>query len=92
MDLLEQNPVRDKVDIQFLTNEVLRLGVVLVRRARERKRHQSLLPGDGPAASFCGSVGKGHWRGSIPYLQIIMCLTQDSVKCLVLTRANSRAR
>ena len=56
MDWLERNPVPDVVDIQFLTNEVLRLGKVLVRRARERKEQQSLLPGDGPATSFGGSV------------------------------------
>jgi hypothetical protein len=56
MDWLEQNPVRDAVDSQILTDKVLRLGKVLVRRARERKEQQSLLPGDGPATSFGGSV------------------------------------
>jgi hypothetical protein len=80
------------VDIQFLTNEVLRLGRVLARRAQERKGQQSLIPGDSPTTTFGGSVGRGHWRGSIPYLRIMMSLTQDSVKCLFLTRANSRSR
>jgi hypothetical protein len=79
------------VGIQFLTNEVLRLGEVLVRRAREREEQQSLLPGDGPATSFGGSDGRGHWRGSVRSLQIIMCLTQDSVKYPFPTRANSQS-
>jgi hypothetical protein len=95
MDWLERNPVRDKVDVQFLTNEVLRFGAVLVRRTQEHEEQLSLLPGDGPGntMSVGGSVvGRGHWRGCVPYLRIIMCLTQDSVNCRFLTRTDSRSR
>lgn len=39
-----------------------------------------------------GGVGVRKWRGLVPYLCMILCLTQDSVKCLYLTRADARLR
>jgi hypothetical protein len=71
--------------------EVLRLRNVLERRTEEQQ--QQVLT-NAPAGVQCGtsSGGRGHWRGSVPYLRIIMCLTQNNVKCLFLTRANSRSR
>lgn len=80
MEWLQQNPICDHADIEFLTNEVLRVEDVLIRKAREQQETNA------------GGGGRGHWRGSVPYLRLIMCLTQDNVKCLFLTRANSRSR
>jgi hypothetical protein len=33
-----------------------------------------------------GRVGGGAWRGNVPYMRIIMCLTGDDVKALFLAR------
>ena len=32
-----------------------------------------------------GAGGGRNWRGAVSYLRVIMCLTQDHVKCLFLT-------
>ena len=42
MEWLQQNPVRDRGDIEFLTNEVLRLEEVLIRKVREQQAIQSV--------------------------------------------------
>jgi hypothetical protein len=83
MEWLERNPFTTDADVEFLTNEVLRLRNVLLRKAREQDEQQQASAGRG---------GRGHWRGCVPYLRIIMCLTRDDVKCLFLTRANTRSR
>ena len=83
MEWLERNPFTTDADVEFLTNEVLRLRDVLLRRAREQEEQQQANTGRG---------GRGHWRGCVPYLRIIMCLTRDDVKCLFLTRANTMSR
>jgi hypothetical protein len=83
MEWLEENPVVDAKCIEFLTNEVFRLRVVL-----ETAQQQQIA-----AASSEAGGGRGqNWRGSVPYLRIIMCLTQDRVKALFLTRAIMRTR
>ena len=91
MEWLQQNPVCDIADIEFLTNEVLRLQELWIRRAQEQEEQDHRLV-VGNARSDGGSGGRAHWRGSIPYLRLIMCLTQDNVKCLFLTRADSQSR
>ena len=93
MEWLEQNPIRNVSDVDFLTNEVLRLQDLLVRRAQEQEEHNYRLVSGNTSRSGGSSGGRAHWWcGCIPYLRIIMCLTQDNVKCLFLTRANSRSR
>jgi hypothetical protein len=93
MEWLQQNPVRDRGNIEFLTNEVLRLEEVLTRKVREQQELQSVVGAGGQnSTSTSAGGGRGHWRGSVPYLCIIMSLTQDNVKCLFLTGANSRSR
>ncbi|KAI2497963.1 hypothetical protein MHU86_16514 [Fragilaria crotonensis] len=32
----------------------------------------------------------GQWRGSIPYMRLIMCLTEDDIKAAFLRRADTR--
>ena len=83
---LERNPVREVADIEFLRNEVARLHGILVR-AQEQARMEALNNSHGRAAG-----GGQNWRGVVPYLRIILCLTQDSVKRLYLTRADTRSR
>jgi hypothetical protein len=82
IEWLHQNPVRDEVDIRFLRSKVLRLRNVLKRRAQEQQELVAVGGGN-------GSGGRGHLQGCVPYLSVIMCQTQDSVKCLFLTSANS---
>ena len=58
---------------------------MLKRRAQEQ---QVLVAAGGGN----GSGGRGHWQGCVPYICVIMCLTQESVQCLFLTSANSQLR
>jgi hypothetical protein len=95
MEWLQRNPIRDRGNIEFLRNKVFRLEDVLTRKAREQQEMQSaLVVGGGGIAGSAGGCagGRGHWQGALPYLRIIMSLTQDNVTCLFLTRANSRSR
>lgn len=80
MEWLEHNPIRETADIEFLTNEVMRLRELLVRAQRQQ--------------GIDGGGGRGgrNWRGIVPYLRVIMCLTQDNVKRLFLARADTRSR
>jgi hypothetical protein len=82
LEWLERNPIHNVADIAFLTNEVFRLRDLLIRAQQQQ----------GVANSTTGSGGGGNWRGIIPYLCVIMCLTQDDVKSLFLARANTRLR
>ena len=59
---------------------------MLKRRVQEQQALVSVGGGNGT------SGGRGHWQGCVPYLCVIICLTQDSVKCLFLMRANSQLR
>ena len=88
MEWLERNPVRNGADIEFLETEVLRLETVLMRSTQDHSSEVHLSESRGRGSGG----GRGHWRGSVPYLRIIMCLTQDNVKCLFLTRADTRSR
>jgi hypothetical protein len=82
---LQRNPIREINDVDFLGDEVARLQRVLVRAQQEQASMDNNIHGR--------SAGGGrNWRGLIPYLRIILCLTQDSVKSLYLTRADARSR
>jgi hypothetical protein len=88
VDWLLRHPVKEDDDIKFLKSEVLRLHEVLVQvHEQDRRRNGFNTPVYGG-----GSAGGRKWRGVVPYLRIIMCLTEDNVKCLYLTRANARSR
>lgn len=82
MEWLEHNPIREAADIEFLvTNEVMRLRELLIRAQQEQGIDS------GPAGQ-----GGRNWRGIVPSLREIMCLTQDNVKRLFLARADTRLR
>jgi hypothetical protein len=85
MEWLQANPVRDPCDIEFLTTEVMRLRNVL-------ERDQQMQEANGELSTPVGTGGGRNLRGAVPYLQVIMCLTQDHVKCLFLTQANAQTR
>jgi hypothetical protein len=89
IEWLQQNPVNDNVEIDFLSNEIARLRNVLVRAQQHQESCDKL------AATSTNTpptnVG-GCWRGSLPYLCVIMCFTQDQGKVLFLTRANAQTR
>jgi hypothetical protein len=77
LEWLNHNPIRDVVDIEFLTNEVLRLQDLLV----VAQQQQGI---DSETTASGGQGGQRNWRGIVPYLRVIMSLTQDDVKCLFL--------
>ena len=84
---LEHNPVRDQQDIEFLRTEVSRLCGICERAAQQSRSSSGILMLSGGSAA-----GGRNWRGPVPYLRVIMALTQDNVKSLFLTRANVRTR
>ena len=87
MEWLESHPIKDKVGVDFLTAETLRLEQVLLRRARERQALPSDVAGGGSKEGG-GSI----WRGNVPYLRMIMCFTQNHIKSAFLRRANVQSR
>jgi hypothetical protein len=82
---LERNPVSEAADVEFLTTEVLRVREVYNAMLEEKAR---LIRTDASNER----VGGGAWRGNVPYMRIIMCLTEDDVKALFLARANGLSR
>jgi hypothetical protein len=91
LEWLEHNPIRNVADIEFLTNEVLRLRDLLIRAQRQQGTSNDSGTTSCAAGSGGGRSGR-NWRGIVPYLRVIMCLTQDNVKSLFLSRANTRSR
>jgi hypothetical protein len=90
MEWLDRNPVQDEVDIAFLLKEVQRLRAALEKWTQEQQQQaMNAVDGNRSNGIVCVSGGRGHWRGCVPYLCIICCLTQDNVKCLFLIQANS---
>jgi hypothetical protein len=90
MDWFAHYPVKEEEDKDFLRSEVMRLREVLVRaheqERQERRNNMINTPVNGDRR------GGRNWRGIVPYLRIIMCLIEDNVKCLYLTRADARSR
>ncbi len=65
LEWLNHNPIRDAVDIEFLTNEVLRLRDLLVRAQRQRGI-------DSKTTASGGQGGRRNWREIVPYLRVII--------------------
>ena len=78
MEWLESNPVREDDCKAFIAAEVGRLRVTL-----ERLQQQ---------ACESAPAGAGKWQGNVPYLRVILCLTDDDVKQLFLRRADAMSR
>jgi hypothetical protein len=77
MTWLHDNPVREGDCQAFLSAEVEKLRNILHRLQEQ-------------AAESAPTTSK--WRGNVPYLRVIMCLTDDHVKHLFINRANVRTR
>ena len=75
---LHENPVRESDCKSFLFAEVEKLRNILLRLQVQ--------------ATESAPTGTSKWRGNVPYLRVIMCLTDDHVKHLFLNRANARTR
>jgi hypothetical protein len=83
LEWLTTNPISDTCDVQFLVNELNRVHDVLLEAAEHDKESASANNGS--------SAGK-QWRGNVPYLRLIMCLTQDTIRSLYLKRAKAKTR
>jgi hypothetical protein len=81
MDWLTENAITNTYDIAFLECEVQRYSEVLLE-AEEQERQLAIA----------SNVGGRQWRGNIPYIRLIMCLTDDNIKHLYLTRADPKTR
>jgi hypothetical protein len=87
IEWLEEHPVSDSMDVQFLTFEVLRLQEISLRMQQEQQQYLTRMEG------VSGAVLRGgNWRGCVPYLRVIMTLTRDDVKSLFLSRGNCLSR
>jgi hypothetical protein len=75
MEWLERNPIHEVADIAFLTKEVSRVRDVLIKAVSAPERNHRA---DAMTTNAVGN--RRNWRGPIPYLRIIMCLTRDNVK------------
>ncbi len=91
MEWLDSNPVSEACDVNFLTSENLRLHEVYHRMQSERQQQESSVNAT-DATNVLRGGGAGPWRGNVPYMRIIMCLTEDDVKSLFLARANTLLR
>ena len=87
IEWLEANPVQDSVDISFLRGEVIRIKEILESSLAEEQQQRELLGVGGTGVSR-----GGNWRGSVPYLRLILCLTQDDIKFAFLRRADAQSR
>jgi len=72
LEWLEIDPVEDIIDISFLRGEVSRIKGILERSLEEEQQQLELVGLGG-----IGVSRGGNWRGSVPYLRLILCLTQD---------------
>lgn len=87
IEWLEANPVQDSIDISFLRGEVSRLKEILERSLADEQQQRELLGLGG-----IGVSRGGNWRGSVPYLRVILCLMQDDIKFAFLRRADAQSR
>ncbi len=88
LDWLNHNPIQDVVDIEFLTNEVLRLRDFLIRAQQQH----GIGSGTRDYYSKWRTRRMKEMERTVPYLCVIMSLTQDDDKCLFLARAKTRSR
>ena len=79
IEWLQENPASDQEDIRFLKCEVQRVKEIIINAQQERQDNEARQTG-------------GQWRGHIPYMCLIMCLTDDDSKTVYLRRADARTR
>jgi hypothetical protein len=89
MEWLDSNPVSEACNVDFLTSENLRLHEVYDKMRSERQQQESSANATDDATNVSRGGGTVPRRGNVPYMHIIMCLTEDDVKSLFLARANT---
>jgi hypothetical protein len=67
---LNENPTTSEKDVSFLSDTVVQLKYTFTEALAVPQRNVL-------------SKKPGAWRGSIPYLQLILCLTEDGIKKMV---------
>jgi hypothetical protein len=68
---LQVHPVVDQQDISFLKNEVHQLKGIILNAQQEQRDKEARQAG-------------GQWRGRIPYMRLMLCLTEeDAIKAAV---------
>jgi hypothetical protein len=77
MKWLQLNPIVDQQDISFLKNEVSRVKSVILSAEQELRDEEACQAG-------------GRWRGPIPYMRLILCFMEDTIKIAFLRRADAR--
>ena len=85
IEWLEANPIQDNNDILFLRDEVSRVKHIMEQSLAMEQQQRELL-------GLSGVSRGGNWRGNVPYLRIIMTLTQDNIKVAFLRRADAQSR
>jgi hypothetical protein len=80
VEWLESNPLQDSDDLLFLKNEVNKLRNVAFSTLAE----EAIATVDAPTAK--------KWRGSAPYMRLIMCLVDDDVKASYVRHADTMTR
>lgn len=86
IEWLEANPIRESTDILFLREEVSQVKGILERSLEVERRERELLGLTGVTR------GGRHWWTNVPYLRLILCLTQDDIKFAFLRRADAQSR
>jgi hypothetical protein len=74
---LQDNPVREG-DCKAFFSEIEKLRNILLQLQEQ--------------ATELALAVTSKWQGTVPYLRVIMCLTDDHVKHLFANRANTRTR
>lgn len=82
VDWLESNPLQDANDLLFVKNMVNQLRNVALSTIADEEA--STTAGDTLVAK--------KWRGSAPYMRLIMCLVEDDVKAAYLRHADVMSR
>jgi hypothetical protein len=71
-------------DISFLVTESNRFKATIVDAVTEQQNGASVNGPSGPSG--------GSWRGSVPYLRLILCLLEDDIKEKYLRRGDTMSR
>ena len=77
IEWLQENPASDQEDIRFQKYEVQRVKEIILNAQQERQHNEARQTG-------------GQRRGHIPYMRLIMCLTDDDIKAVYPRRADCR--
>jgi hypothetical protein len=81
---LTNNPILHEDDISFLVTESNRFKATIVDAVTEQQ--------NGPSVNGTSGTSGGSWRGSVPYLRLILCLLENDIKEKYLRRGDTMSR